>query len=123
MVKVLVCFEILPYEKQELRFSQSAPEEGLPKELVPGRSSDYCRGQREPGVAGTEGPDTGLWVQRQGQCWECQGVMRKQLWGDSRQAEREDPGRMCSPGLLCQGGDALVWKAGYFYFVRRKAVL
>lgn len=46
--------------------------------------------------------------------------MRQQLWCDSRQAERKGLDRICNPGLLGHGGDALVWKAGYFYFVNRK---
>lgn len=74
-------------------------------------------------MAGTGGPDTREQAKRQGQCWKCPRVMRKQLWGDSRQAKKEGPGRMCSAGLLGQGGDALVWKAGCLYFVRRKAAL
>jgi len=41
-VEGLVCFEMLQTEKQESEFSPRAPEEGIPKELAPGRS----RGQR-----------------------------------------------------------------------------
>lgn len=73
-------------------------------------------------MAGTEGPHTGKWAKRQEQHLEYVRVMRKQLWGNSRQAERDGPGMMCSPGFWIRKR-MLMWKGEYFYSVRRKAAL
>jgi len=95
------CSEILPPGKQKSRFSPSAPEEGIPKELVPGRSSGcWSRGRLAVG----RGP---------GQRWEHPGGVRKGL-GVTAGGQGEAPGR---------GGCSGVWKAAWFYSVRRKTAL
>lgn len=65
-------------EKQESGVSHSVHEEGIPKELVPGKG----RGQREQGSVGRDeagGPGGGVLATRQGWCWEHLKVWRRQL--------------------------------------------
>lgn len=52
------------------------------------------------------------WAKRQGQRWESLGVVRQQLWGGSRQAERGGPRRMYSlvwSGRGCSGAEGWIF--------------